>query len=131
MEMVSVVLYEDFLQKLAPKAIPVIKQLGMKAIGLIGEKIAKPISDLAGSAASTIKDRITRLISKPKLTPVILPATEQMSPKITKEINQVVNKKITELTEEPDSKQLANLDKQQQQNIVSSLVVGSGLCFRR
>ena len=69
------------------------KQLGMKAMGLIGEKIVKSIGDLVTSAASSINDIITRLIHEPKPTRVILPVTEQMPPIVAKTVNDSANKK--------------------------------------
>ena len=68
-------LMKGLFTKIAPKIIPLAKQLGMKAMGLIGEKVAKPIGDLISSAASSIKDRIVKLIHKPKSSRVVLPIT--------------------------------------------------------
>ena len=78
--------------KHAPKDIPLAKQLGMKAIGVIGENVAKPVCDLVSGLSSSVKDRILRLI-RPKSVPAVLPVTEDMPTSVAKKVNNVVNKK--------------------------------------
>ena len=52
-------LMKGLFTQIAPNAIPLAKQLSMKAMGLIGENVSKPIDDLVGSITSSIKVRIT------------------------------------------------------------------------
>jgi hypothetical protein len=47
--------------RIAPKAMPIAKQLSMKAIDVIRDKAPSTISDLAGKAFSAVKYRILRL----------------------------------------------------------------------
>ena len=117
-----------FFSTLAPKAIPMAKQLGMKAIGVIGERVAKPVGDLASGIATSVKERILRLIRPKPIpaiapTPVVLPATEEMPLKVATKINSAVNKKIAELSKISD-----DVD---QGNIVANMIAGNGLRFRR
>jgi hypothetical protein len=85
-------LMKGLFTKIAPKVIPMAKQLGMKSLGVIGGKVGSPLGDLAGGIVTAVKDRILRLIN-PKPTPVILPVTRDMPPSIAKTVNNAVNKK--------------------------------------
>ena len=103
--------------KIVPKAIPMAKQLGMKALGFIGEKALAPVGDLFTGVASAAKDRILKLIGlgpKPKPKKIELPVTENMPPRVANAVNNMVTQKINELVQSnimPD-----------QRNIISSLI---------
>ena len=77
---------KGFVSKLAPKAIPYAKQLGMKAIGFVGDKVLSPVGDLISGAASSVKDRILRLIRQKLLRLFYL---------LRKICHQVLLKKLT------------------------------------
>jgi len=110
----------------APKAIPIAKQLGMKAIDVVREKGIGVAGNVASKAFSAIKNRLAQLIRRPQAVrpqPDKLPSTELMPANISKKINQVANQKLAELADIPLS--------EKEKNITASLIAGSGLRFRR
>ncbi len=111
--------------RMAPKAIPIAKQLGMKAIDVIREKGISAAGNIASKAFSAIKDRLTRLIRRPQPVrpqPVKLPSTEVMPASVSKIINQAANQKLAELADVPMS--------EKEKYITASLIAGSGLTSR-
>ena len=48
--------------RMAPKVAPLAKQLGMKAIDVIRNKVISAVGDLAGKAFSAAKDKIVSLV---------------------------------------------------------------------
>ncbi|KAK3591171.1 hypothetical protein CHS0354_029022 [Potamilus streckersoni] len=59
-------------RRIAPKAIPIAKQLGMKAIDVVREKCIGAVGNFARKAFSAIKDRLARLIRRPQATIIII-----------------------------------------------------------
>ena len=117
---------QGLFRRIAPKAIPIAKQLGMKAIDVVREKGIGAVGNLASKAFSAIKDRLSRLIRRPQATrpqPVKLPSTEVMPASVSKIINQAANQKLAELADIPMS--------EKEKNITASLIAGSGLRVRR
>ncbi len=87
---------QGLFRRIAPKAIPIAKQLGMKAIDVVREKVIGAVGNVASKAFSAIKDRLARLKCRPQVVrpqAVKLPSTELMLANISKKINQVANKK--------------------------------------
>jgi hypothetical protein len=110
--------------RIAPKAIPIAKQLGMKAIDVVREKGIGAVGNLASKAFSAIKDRLTRLIRRPaRPQPVKLASTEVMPASVSKIINQAANQKLLELADVPMS--------EKEKSITASLIAGSGLRVRQ
>ena len=103
--------------RIAPKAMPIAKQLSMKAIDVIPEKAPSAIGDLAGKAFSFVKDRILRLLRRKQQ--VKLPSTQVMPANESKIINQAATQRVMDLAD-------ASL-KEKQDNITASLNAGSGL----
>ena len=91
---------QGLFRRIAPKAIPIAKQLGMKAIDVVREISIGAVGDVAIKAFSGIKDRLARLIRR-KPQPVKLPSTEVMPANISKIINQAANQKLAELADVP------------------------------
>ncbi len=123
---------QGLFRRMAPKAIPIAKQLGMKAIDVVREKGMSAAGNIASKVFSAIKDRLSRLIRRPQAArpqPVKLFSTEVMPPSVSKIINQAANQKLAELVDVPMS--------EKEKNITASLISGSGLtsrsdlCFRR
>jgi len=107
--------------RIAPKVGPIAKQLAMKAIDVIRNKGINAVGDLAGTAFSTAKNRITSLVKskfgrKPPQMALPLPSTTMMPANVSKAINNAVEQKLTSLAmTSPDSSNIA------------SLIAGSGL----
>jgi hypothetical protein len=103
--------------RIAPKVAPFAKQLAMKAIDVIRNKGINAIGDLAGTAFSTAKNRITSLVKsrfgrKPPsqmASPSLpLPSTTMMPANVSKAINNAVKEKLQDI-------------------YISSIIAGSGL----
>ena len=111
---------------IAPKAIPIAKQLGMKAIDVVREKGIGVAGNVASKAFSAIKDRLAQLIRRPQARSQMdkLPSTELMPANISKKINQVANQKLAELA----LPSMADIEKEK--NITASLIAGSGITSR-
>ncbi len=111
-----------FFTRMAPKVAPFVKQLGAKAIGVIGDKTLGAVGEAAGKTFSFVKDKVSSLFRrKQKIQP--LPSTENMPPRISKAINNAAQEKITSLImNSPELMQNVNL---------SSAISGSGLRRKR
>ncbi len=108
--------------RIAPKVAPVAKQLAMKAIDVIRNKGINAVGDLAGTAFSTAKNRITSLVKSrfgrkpPQMVSTPLPSTTMMPANVSKVINNAVEQKLASLAmTSPDSSNIA------------SMIAGSGL----
>ena len=79
--------------RIAPKVLPVAKELASKAIGTIGRTAAVEAATHAFRAA---KDKIMSLIrgTKPSSQHVKLPSTTDMPPKVANEINKMAENKL-------------------------------------
>ncbi len=69
---------QGLFRRIAPKAIPIAKQLGMKAIDVVREKGIGAVGNVASKAFSAIKDRLAQLIRRPQARSQMdkLPSTE-------------------------------------------------------
>ncbi len=116
---------QGLFRRIAPKAIPIAKQLGMKAIDVVKERGIDAAGNITSKAFSAIKDRLARLIRRPqaKSQLVKLPSTELMPASVSKIINQAANQKLKELVDVPMS--------EKEKNVTASLIAGSGFRFRR
>ncbi|KAK3592175.1 hypothetical protein CHS0354_031429 [Potamilus streckersoni] len=104
--------------RIAPKVAPIAKQLAMKAIDVIRNKGINAVGDLAGTAFSTAKNRITSLVKSRfgRKPPPPLPSTTMMPANVSKVINNAVEQKLASLAmTSPDSSNIA------------SMIAGSGL----
>ncbi len=78
---------QGLFRRIAPKAIPIAKQLGINTIDVVCEKCIGTVGNVVSKAFSAIKDRLARLIRRPqavRLQPVKLPSTELMPANISK-----------------------------------------------
>ena len=85
---------------MAPKVAPFAKQLGMKAIDVIRDKGISAVGDLAEKAFSAAKDKIVSLVRRRK-KPVVLPSTTVMPASVSKAINSAVEQKLASLVTPP------------------------------
>ena len=106
--------------RMAPKVAPLVKQLSMKAIDVIRDKGINAVGDLATKAFSAAKDKLTALVrrgksrfsKKPGMTS--LPSTEVMPARVSKIINNAVDEKLQSM--------MTNA----QDNITANMIAGSG-----
>jgi len=101
-------------KRIAPKVAPVAKQLAMKAIDVIRNKGINAVGDLAGTAFSTAKNKITSLVKSrfgrkpPQMAS--LPSTTMIPANVSKAINNAVEQKLASLAmTSPDSSNIASM----------------------
>ena len=122
--------------RMAPKVAPFAKQLGMKAIDVIRDKGLGAIGNLAGKAFSTATDRIAslsrRVFSRKKPTKVDMPSTAVMPASVSKEINRAVEQKLASMTSSlvPAAESLTP-SLTPANNAIMSAIAGSGLRKKR
>jgi hypothetical protein len=98
--------------RMAPKVMPLAKQLGMKAIDVIRDKGISAVGDFAGKAFSTAKNKLTSLVKsrmKSKGFSKPLPSTAEMPASVSRIINNAVDEKLASMVLTPDQSNIANM----------------------
>ena len=84
--------------RMAPKVAPLAKQLSMKAIDVIKDKGISAVGNLAGKAFTAVKDKLASLVkSRRRKQPVMLPSTTAMPASVSSAINAAVQEKLESL----------------------------------
>ena len=112
----------DFFAGMAPKVIPFAKELGMKAINVIRDKGISAVGNLTGKAFSAMKDKIVSMVKKRKQKITApLPSTAVMPKEVSKVINNAVDQRLASLAMNSLSDDnIGNAN-------ISSIIAGSGL----
>ena len=74
--------------RIAPKILPIGKEIASNAIGALGDKIGSTAADVFGAA----KEKLVSLVQRKK--PVKLSSTDQMPSDIGKEINELAKQNV-------------------------------------
>ena len=119
--------------RMAPKVAPLAKQLSMKAIDVIKDKGISAVGNLAGKAFTTVKDKLASLVkSRRRKQPVVLPSTTAMPASVSSAINAAVQEKLESLATPvmtPSMTGPMTQSSDAQINAINNAIAGSG--FKR